>query len=86
MSPDDLDAAVVAYQQAQAAITGAQEAARALVADARTKAERARLDLAAAIVTAARGGMRQKTIVEKTGYTRETVRRICREAGVEAEE
>ncbi len=37
--------------------------------------------LAAAIVEAAKAGTRQSEIVRVTGYTRETVRRICREAG-----
>ena len=39
--------------------------------------------LAAAIVAAARSGVRQSEIVKTTGYTRERVRQICREAGVE---
>ncbi len=42
--------------------------------------------LAAAIVAAARAGMRQSEIVKTTGYTRERVRQICREAGIEAAE
>jgi multidrug resistance efflux pump len=84
--PDDLDAAVRAFQEAQAAVPGAQEAARQLVADARARVEQARGELAGAIVRAARAGVRQRDIVTATGYTRETVRRICREAGIEPDE
>lgn len=39
--------------------------------------------LADAIVTAAKGGVRQSEIVRVTGYTRERVRQICRAAGIE---
>ena len=42
--------------------------------------------LAAAIVTAAKAGVKQSTIVKTTGYTRERVRQICRAAGVEPAE
>jgi DNA invertase Pin-like site-specific DNA recombinase len=45
--------------------------------------DKARPELAAAIVEAARSGMRQADIVRETGYTREQVRRICRAAGIE---
>jgi DNA-binding NarL/FixJ family response regulator len=83
MPQDDLDAAVRAYQEAQDAIPAAQERARQVVAEARVEVERARERLAAAIVRAAKRGMRQKDIAERTGYTRETVRRICRAAGIE---
>jgi len=83
--PRDLAAAVGAYRQAQEAIAGAQDDARQLVADARAAAEQARRDLAEAIVDAAKAGMRQKDIVEATGYTRETVRRILRAAGIDAD-
>lgn len=83
---DDLDTAVAAYQQARDAVPEAQAAAQELVAEARAKVERKRVELAAAIVRAAKAGMRQKDIATETGYTRETVRRICREAGIEAPE
>ncbi|WP_446218821.1 hypothetical protein [Micromonospora sp. IBHARD004] len=39
--------------------------------------------LAAAIVAAAKSGVRQSEIVKTTGYTRERVRQICRAAGIE---
>lgn len=44
----------------------------------------ARDRLAVAIVAAAKSGARQAEIVRATGYTRETVRRICRDAGLSA--
>jgi hypothetical protein len=46
--------------------------------------DEARPRLAAAIVDAARAGVRQVDIVRITGYTREQVRRILRAGGVEA--
>lgn len=42
--------------------------------------------LFAAIAAAAAGGQRQVDIARETGFTRERVRQICREAGVEATE
>ncbi|GAB3817312.1 hypothetical protein [Micromonospora zhanjiangensis] len=76
---DDLEAATRAYHDAQAAVV---EAERAL---AKTKANvpTARDRLRDAIVRAAKAGVRQTEIVRVTGYTRESVRRICRAAGVE---
>lgn len=86
MAGDGLDAAVRAFQRARDAVPVAQERARKVVADARAEVERARVHLAEEIVSAARRGVRQKDIAERTGYTRETVRRICREGGFEASE
>lgn len=80
--PTGLDAAANAYRQAQAKL----DAARAAIGPARADVERARLELAEAIVEAARGGMRQVEIVRRSGYTRESVRRICRAAGIEPDE
>ena len=48
---------------------------------AKAALDAARDRLAVAIVAAAQGGTRQADIVSTTGYTRETVRRICRDAG-----
>lgn len=59
--------------------------ASAEYADATKKAEEARETLADAIVQAARDGMRQVEIVKMTGYTRESVRQICRRAGLTEE-
>jgi hypothetical protein len=84
--PDDLEAAMRAYHEAQAAVDTAQSDAKRLVADARAGVVRARERVAAAIVAAARAGVRQRDIVAVTGYSREQVRRICRAAGVEADQ
>ncbi|WP_405107554.1 hypothetical protein OG559_24480 [Micromonospora sp. NBC_01405] len=81
---DDLAAAVRAYGEAWAAITGAQAEADRIVAEARSEITTARSRLAEAIVEAARNGMRQMDIVRATGYTRERVRQILRAGGVEA--
>lgn len=50
---------------------------------ARAALDEVRPRLAAAIVEAAKQGVRQGEIVKVTGYTRERVRQICRAAGVE---
>ncbi len=80
---DDLAAAVRAYEEARAAVEGAQAEADRLVSDARNEVVEARSRLADAIVHAARGGMRQVDIVRVTGYTRERIRQILRAGGVE---
>ncbi|MEV4543835.1 MULTISPECIES: hypothetical protein [Micromonospora] len=70
--------AVHVFRMAQA--TAAASAERA--AQDREKVTEARDQLAAAIVEAARDGMRQIDIVRVTGYTRERVRQILRAHGV----
>jgi uncharacterized membrane protein len=77
-----LEDAAGAYHAALARL----DAARAAVPTARTEVEQARVELAAAIVDAARGGMAQIEIIRLTGYARESVRRILRNGGVEADE
>jgi cytochrome c-type biogenesis protein CcmH/NrfG len=52
------------------------------IGQARQREKTARAELAVAIVAAARQGMRQRDIVATTGYTREWVRHLCREAGL----
>ncbi|AYF30083.1 MULTISPECIES: hypothetical protein [Micromonospora] len=47
--------------------------------------DKARPELADAIVDAARAGTKHTDIARVSGYTREQVRRICRAAGLEAE-
>jgi acyl-CoA reductase-like NAD-dependent aldehyde dehydrogenase len=84
--PDDLDAAVRAFRAAQDEVPDAQAAARQLVADARAKVEQKRAELAAAIVRAARAGVRQRDLVAVTGYNRESIRRILRAGGVEPDD
>lgn len=48
---------------------------------ANTGLEAARKELRGAIVRALDGGMSQADVVRATGYTRETIRRIARDAG-----
>jgi hypothetical protein len=76
---DDLEAAVQAYADAQAAVVAAQQEVAARKADVPRTRER----LAAAIVAATQAGVRQVDIVRVTGYGREQIRRIVRAAGVE---
>ncbi|MCX4472793.1 hypothetical protein C5N14_09485 [Micromonospora sp. MW-13] len=82
---DDLTAAVRAYEEARAALTGAQAEADRIVAEAKDEIATARSRLAEAIVEAARSGTRQVDIVRATGYTRERIRQILRAGGVEAD-
>jgi hypothetical protein len=86
VTPDDpaadLADAVRAYRHAREDIDAARDRAARIVDDAKASAERARLALAVAIVAAARAGMRQRDIVQATGYNREMVRRIVRAAGI----
>ena len=75
----DLETATRAYADAQAAVVAAQQT----LADRRADVPVARQRLADAIVAAAQAGVRQREIVDVTGYSREQVRRILRAAGVE---
>ena len=86
---DQLAAAVVAYQQARDAEAAARrraDRARKAVADAHEEAERQRIALADTIVVEARRGRGNAEIRRVTGYTRERVRQICRDGGVEPTE
>lgn len=73
--------AVRAFHMAQATAAASEQRA----AQDRAKIGQARQELADAIVSAARDGMRQVDIVKITGYTRERVRQILRAGGVEPE-
>jgi hypothetical protein len=75
----DLEKAAQAYAEAQAAVVAAQQA----LADRRADVPVARQRLAEAIVAATRAGVRQRDIVTITGYSRESVRRILRAAGID---
>ena len=77
----DLEAAAAAYR---AALQRVQDGL-AEVASARADVPKVRERLAAAIVTAYRGGQRVGEIARVTGYGREQVRRILRANGVEPE-
>lgn len=76
---DDLEAATRALRAAQDAVGEAEQA----LTDAKAQVPPARERLHAAIVRAAKAGMRQGGIVAVTGYNRESVRRILRAGGVE---
>lgn len=77
----DLEAATAVYRAAQAAVSDAE---RALV-QAKADVPAARERLHAAIAKAARAGMKQVELISITGYNRESIRRILRAAGVEAD-
>ncbi|MEV8510807.1 hypothetical protein [Dactylosporangium sp. NPDC051484] len=85
---DPLAAAAAAYAAdlaaEKAAIRAMEDAKRARQA-AGEKLRTTRDTLADQIVTEAKAGTRQKDILERLSgvYSRESVRRICREAGVE---
>jgi hypothetical protein len=85
-SGDDLADAVAAYRHARADIDAARDQAAQIIADAKAEAERRRAMLADAIVRAARAGMRQRDIVEITGYNRERIRQVVRDAGIEPDD
>lgn len=74
----DLDDAVRQLRTAQAALPRAEQRAAAIIAEARDRVDAARRQLAAAIIAADRAGMRQRDIVDATGYSRERVRQIIR--------
>jgi hypothetical protein len=78
-----LDDAARAYRAADAAVTRVEQSAAERIRAARQARDEARDRLHAAIVEAARDGVRQVDIVRRTGYSRERVRTILREGGVE---
>jgi len=74
-----LDDAVKAYRAA----VGAHESAKQRVQTTKDKADQARAELAKAIVREALAGTKQVDIIKRTGYSRERIRTILREGGVE---
>jgi hypothetical protein len=76
---DDVVAARRAYDDAKAAIIDAERN----LADAKAAVPQARDKLHAAIVAAAKAGVRQVDIAELSGYRRERIRQILRAWGVE---
>lgn len=78
-----LEDAAKAHKAAQTALRQAQLAAKLRVQAARERADKTREELAAAIVAAALQGEKQVEIIRITGYSRERVRTILREGGVE---
>lgn len=82
---DQVGPALAALRAAEQGVTEAQQQARQLVADARARVADARETLAAAIVEDYLNGARVGDLAAQAEYSRETVRRILRAAGVEAE-
>jgi hypothetical protein len=80
---DQLGEAVRALKAAQAGVPRAEERARQVVAAARGKVDAARADLAARIVAEYKGGARVAELARRAEYSRETIRRVLRAAGVE---
>lgn len=81
---DQLDRAMRAHEAAKADLPRAQARARQIVADARAKIEAARQALAAAMVAEFEAGrLRQIDLIRRTGYSRERVRQILRDGGVD---
>lgn len=78
-----LDDAVEAYHASQDALAAVERDAKKRIEAARKASTAARSRLAAAMIAAARGGMRQVDIIRVTGYSRERVRTILREGGIE---
>jgi lambda repressor-like predicted transcriptional regulator len=83
----DLDGAVSALQRAEAdmprARERAQQKAREIIAAAQRRVDTARAQLAEVIVAEYERGERVTDLARRAGYTRETIRRILRAAGVE---
>lgn len=77
--------AVKAYRAAERAVERAEAAAATRVREAKEARTAARLDLAAAIVAARLSGVRPIELERQTGYSRERIRTILREGGVEAD-
>lgn len=80
-----LEDAVKAYRAAETAVVRAESAAERRIREARDERAAARDRLHAAMVEAARGGMRQVEIIRITGYSRDRVRTILRAGGIEPE-
>lgn len=78
-----VDEAAKAYRAAQAALDAAKTAAEVRIKAARDKAVQARTRLADAIVAEAQAGTPQVEIIRASGYSRERVRTILRDGGVE---
>ncbi|SCG77213.1 hypothetical protein GA0070623_4206 [Micromonospora rifamycinica] len=76
----NLESAVRKLRAAQTGVPRAEERAAKLIAEARAQVKAARAELAEAIRAADRDGTRQVDIVAATGYSRERIRQIIRNA------
>ncbi|MEV5822520.1 hypothetical protein ABUL04_11840 [Micromonospora harpali] len=75
----DLASATAAYRSAQNAV----DTAKAQVRTSQDALRQARRDLGEAIVAEARAGTRMRDLVATTGLSREWIRTLLRQAGVE---
>ncbi|MGY3520808.1 hypothetical protein ACVMYR_31395 [Micromonospora sp. PTRAS2] len=75
----DLASVTAAYRAAQNAV----DAAKAQVRTSQDALRQARRDLGEAIVAEARAGTRMRDLVATTGLSREWIRTLLRQAGVE---
>jgi multidrug resistance efflux pump len=75
----NLSDAVRKYRSAQSAVSDLESQ----TVEARAEVERARAELAEAIIDAARSGVRQVDIQRISGYSRERIRLILRAGGIE---
>ncbi|MDI5940491.1 MULTISPECIES: hypothetical protein [Micromonospora] len=75
----DLASVTAAYRAAQNAV----DAAKAQVRTSQDALRQARRDLGEAIVAEARAGTRMRDLVAATGLSREWIRTLLRQAGVE---
>lgn len=82
---DQVGEALRALRAAEAGVTRTEERARRLVADARSRVAEARARLAEAIVAEYEAGARVSELARRADRSRETIRRILRAAGFEAE-
>lgn len=78
-----LDDAAKAYRAAETALERAESAAAVRIRAARQAREQARAELHRAIVAEAEAGTPQVEIIRISGYSRERVRTILRQGGVE---
>lgn len=82
---DHVGRALEALRAAEDGVPQAQERARQMVADARAVVAQARAALAEAIAVEYEQGARVGELAARASYSRETIRRILRAAGFEAE-
>jgi predicted transcriptional regulator len=84
---DQVGDALKALRRAEADVPRARERAQAqakrIVAEARARVEQARATLAEKIVAEYLAGARVAELARRSDYSRETIRRILRAAGVE---
>ncbi|GIH17071.1 hypothetical protein Raf01_52430 [Rugosimonospora africana] len=82
---DHVVEALQVLKAAQADVPAAEERARQVVADARHRIDVARDKLAKTIAAEYQRGARVGDLARRSEYSRETIRRILRAAGIEAD-